>query len=55
MQKIELTIANKFVSFIDNDEQRVMHSKSYNIEIKISDEADEVIKELFDLLIYERQ
>ena len=27
-----------------------MHSKSYNIEIMINDEADEVIKELFDSL-----
>ena len=27
-----------------------MHSKSDNIEIIINDEADEVIKELFDLL-----
>ena len=48
--KIQLTIANNFISSIDNDEERVMHSKSDNIEIMISDEADEVIKELFDLL-----
>ena len=27
-----------------------MHSKSYSIEIMINDEADEVIKELFDSL-----
>ena len=27
-----------------------MHSKSYNIEIMINDKADEVMKELFDLL-----
>ena len=33
---------------MDNDEERVMHSKSDNIEILINDEADEVIKELFD-------
>ena len=26
--KIQLTIANNFISFIDNDEERVMHSKS---------------------------
>ena len=42
--KIQLKIANKFVSSIDNDEERVMHSKSDNIEIMINDEADEVIK-----------
>ena len=41
-----LTIANNFVSSTDNDEERVMHSKSDNIEIMINDEADEVIKEL---------
>ena len=47
--KIQLTIANNFISSLDNDEERVMHSKS-DIEIMISDEADEVIKELFDSL-----
>ena len=50
--KIQLTIANNFISSIDNDEERVMHSKSDNIEIMINDEADEVIKELFDSLEY---
>ena len=29
-------------------EERVMHSKKDNIEIMINDEADEIIKELFD-------
>ena len=43
-----MTIANNFISSIDNDEERVMHSKCDNTEILISDEADEVIKELFD-------
>ena len=47
-QKIQLAIANNFISSIDNDEERVMHSKSDNIQVMISDEADEVIKELFD-------
>ena len=42
--KIQLTIANNFISSIDNDEERVMHSKSDNIEIMINDEADEVMK-----------
>ena len=40
--KIQLTIANNFISSIDNDEERVMHSKSNNIEIMINDEADEL-------------
>ena len=49
-RKIQLTIANNFISSIDNDEECVMHSKSDNIEIMINDEADEVVKELFDSL-----
>ena len=40
--KIQLTIANNFISSIDNDEERVMRSKSNNIEIMINDEADEL-------------
>ena len=46
--KTKLTIANKFFSSIDNDEERVIHSKSYNIEIIVKNEADEVIKEHFN-------
>ena len=49
--KIHLTIANNFIS-IDNDEERVMHSKSTNIEIMMNDEACKVKKELFDSLEY---
>ena len=30
--KIQLTIANNFMSSIDNDEERVMHSKSDKME-----------------------
>ena len=33
--KIQLTISNNFISSLDNDEERVMHSKSDNIEIMI--------------------
>ena len=36
------------MSSIDNDEERAMHSKSDNIKIMINDEANKVIKELFD-------
>ena len=46
--KIQLTIVNNFISSLDNDEDRVMHSKIDNIEIMINDETDEIIKELFD-------
>ena len=50
--KIQVTIANNFHSFIDNDQDRVMYLKSDNIEIMINDEADvkKDIKELFDSL-----
>ena len=50
MWKIQLTIANHFISSIVNNEERVMHSKSDSIEIMTNDEADEVVKELFDSL-----
>ena len=30
----------------DNDDERVMHSKSDNIEVMINDKADEVMEEL---------
>ena len=41
--KIQLTIANNFISFIDNDEEQIMHSKSDKIETMTNDDADEVI------------
>ena len=50
MWKIQLTIANDFVSSTDTDEDRLMHSKSDKIEVIINDEADQVIKELFHSL-----
>ena len=50
MWKIQLTTAINFASLIDNDEEHVMNSKSDNIEIMINNEADKVIKELFDSL-----
>ena len=50
MQKIQLKIANNFISFIDNDEEHLIHSRSDNIETMTNDEATEVIKELFDSL-----
>ena len=48
--KIQLAITNNFIYTLDNDEEHVMYSKSDNIEIMINDEADKLIKELFDLL-----
>ena len=48
--KIQLTIANNFISSIDNDKEGVMHSKSDKKEFMIIDKADKAIKELFDSL-----
>ena len=50
MWKLQLTTENNFIHSIDHDDERVMNSKSGNIEIMINDEADEVIKERFDSL-----
>ena len=44
--KIQLTIANNFISSINNDEERVMHSKSDNMDIMINDETDELLDSL---------
>ena len=51
--KTQLLIAINSVSefFKDNDGQRVMHSKSDNIEIKINDKRDEVIEKIFQSLL----
>ena len=43
-QKIQLAISINSISFIDNDEEHVMHLKGDNIEIMMNDEADKVIK-----------
>ena len=50
MQNENLSIAINFLSSKDNNEERVMHSKSGNIEIMISEKGDEDAKELFDSL-----
>ena len=51
MWKIQLTITINFISSKnDNDEEHVTHSKSDNIERMINDEADEVVKKLFESL-----
>ena len=49
--KIQLTIAINFISSKDVDEERVMHSKSNNIEFFLSyNNANEVVNELFESL-----
>ena len=45
--KNQLTISINFMSSKDNDEERVMHSRSNNIELMINDKWDKVIEELF--------
>ena len=45
-----MTIANNFISSIDNDVERVMYSKNDNIKIMINNGADQVAKEFFDSL-----
>ena len=45
------SIAIKFISSKNTDEEPAMCSKSKNIEIIIYDKADEVSKELFELLL----
>ena len=48
--KIQSTKAINFTFSIDNDEERVMHSKSENTEIMVNDIAGKIRKELFKLL-----
>ena len=48
--KMQLTITNNLISSTYNGNEHVMHSKNDNMEIMIDDEADEVIKEIFDSL-----
>ena len=49
--KIRLTIAINFTPSKDNNEERVMHSKSDEIEIMINNKADKVIQGLFQSLL----
>ena len=44
-----------FISSKDIDEERVMHSKSDNIEIMIQDKADEIIEKPFESLLKKYQ
>ena len=47
--KTQLTIKNNFLSpKVDDDEERVMHSKSDNIKTVINDEADRVIERILN-------
>ena len=48
---IQLSIAINFISSKDIDGERVMHSENDKIEIMSHDKANEVIEELFELLL----
>lgn len=47
-QKFHLTSETQFIYSKDIFEDRVMHSKSNNIEIVINDKTDEIIKKKFN-------
>ena len=46
-RKIQLTIAIKFISSKDVEEERVMHSRSDNTKFTSCNDANEVVDELF--------
>ena len=48
---MQLTIAINFISSKDVDEERVMHSKSDNIELMLYDNANEVVNKVFESLL----
>ena len=49
--KIQLTIETNFTSSKYVDEERVMHSKSDNVEFMSYDYANEVVNEVFESLL----
>ena len=49
--KIHLTMAIKFISSKDLDEERVMHTKSDNKEFMTYDNANDIVDELFEPLL----
>ena len=49
--KIQLTIAINFISSKNVDEERVMHSKSDNIDFMSYDNANEVVNKVFESLL----
>ena len=47
----QLKMSVNFISSEDTDEEHVMFTKGYNMEKMVCDEANEVIKELFESLL----
>ena len=49
--KIQLTMAIRFIFSKDTNEESVMHSKIYDIEVMTYDDPEEVIEELFESIL----
>ena len=53
--KIQLTMRINFVSSLDPEKNRIMDSKSDNVEIIMGIETDNIIKELFESFLNKYQ
>ena len=53
--KIQLAMSINFMSSKDSEETRTKHTKSHNVEIMMSSETDEIIKELFQSFLQKYQ
>ena len=49
--KIQLTMSINFISSKDSDETRNIHTKSYNIEIIMGSETNDIVEELCESLL----
>ena len=53
--KIQLTMANNFISSNNSDETRTMHTESNNVEIMVGIETNEIIEDLFKSFLQKYQ
>ena len=53
--KIQLTMAINFMSSKDSYETHIMHTKSNNIKIMLSNETDKIFREIFESLLQRYQ
>ena len=53
--KIQLIMRINFISSLDTNEFRTMHTKSDNTEIMMSTETDDIINELFECFLRKYQ
>ena len=49
--KIQLSMTINFISSKDSDKTRTIHTKSQNVEIRVGDETDKIVKELLKSLL----